>query len=171
MVSTARIARAGGMAALCLLTLGACEGTREAIGIGAKQSPDEFAVVTRAPLSLPPDYGLRPPKPGAQRPQEAEVKDSARSLLVESAGGAPMTNASATVTRGELALLTKAGATNTDPNIRQVINREAPFDFVFIDAEKEAQRLRENAALGDAPTKGRTVTIRRKPKGWLEGIF
>ena len=45
-----------------------CDGAREAIGIG-KQSPDEFAIVTRAPLSMPPDYGLRPPQPGVDRPQ------------------------------------------------------------------------------------------------------
>ena len=30
-----------------------------------KSAPDEFAVVKRAPLTLPPEYGLRPPRPGA----------------------------------------------------------------------------------------------------------
>ncbi|MGY8960888.1 MAG: DUF3035 domain-containing protein, partial [Alphaproteobacteria bacterium] len=34
-----------------------------------KAAPDEFSVVKRAPLALPPDYGLRPPRVGAQRPQ------------------------------------------------------------------------------------------------------
>ena len=33
-----------------------------------KRSPDEFAVVRRAPLILPPDYGLRPPRPGETGP-------------------------------------------------------------------------------------------------------
>src|SRR3546814_5174685 len=33
------------------------------------RSPDEFRVVSRAPLTLPPDYNLRPPEPGAPRPQ------------------------------------------------------------------------------------------------------
>jgi len=30
-----------------------------------KSAPDEFAVVKRAPLTLPPEYGLRPPSLGA----------------------------------------------------------------------------------------------------------
>ena len=48
-----------------IISVGGCEGVREAAGI-AKKAPDEFAVVTRAPLSMPPDYGLRPPRPGAE---------------------------------------------------------------------------------------------------------
>ena len=68
---------------LAAFTLSACENAREAIGIG-KQSPDEFAVVTRAPLSMPPDFSLRPPRPGAERSQEKSVTDSARDLLVKS---------------------------------------------------------------------------------------
>ncbi|MEC7944356.1 MAG: DUF3035 domain-containing protein, partial [Pseudomonadota bacterium] len=59
-------------AAVVALTIfvGGCEGVREAAGI-AKKAPDEFAIITHAPLSMPPDYGLRPPRPGAERPQEA----------------------------------------------------------------------------------------------------
>jgi hypothetical protein len=41
-----------------------CDSIREAAGI-TKEPPDEFAVVTKAPLVIPPDYNLRPPKPGA----------------------------------------------------------------------------------------------------------
>lgn len=172
-----------------LLALTACEGAREAIGI-TKQSPDEFAVVTRAPLSLPPDYGLRPPQPGERRPQEQEVKDSARDTVFRGGRPAPQSAASSNVSRGEAALLANAGATRADPGIRRKIDRESSIlteeeGFVdrllfwqekpppgsVVDAEREARRLRENAALGDAPTKGRTPKIERKPKGWLEGIL
>ena len=70
--------------ALCASLLVACgERTRTALGYG-KQSPDEFSVVTRAPLSIPPDYGLRPPTPGVSRPQEQETAESARRLLLRS---------------------------------------------------------------------------------------
>ena len=48
--------------------------------------PDEFAVVTRAPLSMPPDYGLRPPRPGAARPNETSPRDDARSKLLRNLG-------------------------------------------------------------------------------------
>ena len=142
------------LAILAVFTLSACEGAREAIGIG-KQSPDEFAVVTRAPLSMPPDFGL------------------------------------SDASKGEVALLARAGATNPDPAIRRTINRESsilateddsfadrlifwqsrPPPGTLVDAAAEQKRLRENAGLGDAPTKGRTPQIIRKPKGWFEGIF
>jgi len=178
------------LAILTVFTLTACEGAREAIGIG-KQSPDEFAVVTRAPLSMPPDFGLRPPRPGTERPQEEAVKDTARGLLVKSSGSAALKQRSSDVSKGESALLARAGATNPDPAIRRTINRESsilatendsfvdrlifwqdsPPPGTLVDAAAEQKRLRENAGLGDAPTKGRTPKVTRKPKGWFEGIF
>ena len=106
------------------LLVGACDGAREAIGIG-KQSPDEFAVVTRAPLSMPPDFGLRPPRPGVDRPQETTIANSARDLIVKSADPKAPARSVSTESLGELAILSKAGATNPDPNIRREINRES----------------------------------------------
>lgn len=175
---------------LAAFTLSACENAREAIGIG-KQSPDEFAVVTRAPLSMPPDFGLRPPRPGAERPQERKVTDSARELIVKSSGAETPQQQALAKSQGETALLAKAGATNSDPSIRRTINRESsilateddsftdrlifwqdrPPPGTIVDAAAEQKRLRENAGLGDAPTKGRSPKIVRKPKGWFEGIF
>ena len=38
-------------------------GSMRALG-GAKVTPDEFRVVTKAPLVVPPDFALRPPAPG-----------------------------------------------------------------------------------------------------------
>ena len=173
-----------------IIILAGCENASEQIGIG-KQSPDEFAVVTRAPLSMPPDYGLRPPRPGVLRPQEAKVEDTARNELIRSTGIQPASNRDSARSRGETALLAKAGATNPNPNIRRTINRESSIlateddsfadRLIFwqgkqppgaiVDAAAEQKRLRGNAALGDAPTKGRSPTIVRKPKGWFEGIF
>ena len=40
------------------LLLGGCEGVDFLSG-GGKDAPDEFAVFQRAPLAIPPDYGLR----------------------------------------------------------------------------------------------------------------
>ncbi len=39
--------------------LSACGVTREQLGF-EKKSPDEMLVVSRAPLSVPPEFGLRP---------------------------------------------------------------------------------------------------------------
>tara|TARA_A100001037_G_scaffold35835_1_gene27845 strand:- start:612 stop:1187 length:576 start_codon:yes stop_codon:yes gene_type:complete len=173
-----------------VIILAGCENARESMGL-AKQSPDEFAVVTRAPLSMPPEYGLRPPRPGVLRPQEAKVEDSARNELIRSTGTKPVSSRNSGRSPGETALLAKAGATNPDPSIRGAINRESSIlateddsfadRLIFwqgkqppgaiVDAAAEQKRLRENAGLGDAPTRGRTPKIVRKPKGWLEGIF
>ena len=44
--------------------VGGCDSLRQEAGL-TKQSPDEFAVTTKAPLIIPPDFNLRPPSPGA----------------------------------------------------------------------------------------------------------
>ncbi len=46
--------------AAVIMALSACSGVKKQLGL-TKQSPDEFKVVARAPLSLPPDFSLRPP--------------------------------------------------------------------------------------------------------------
>ena len=46
-----------------------CSDLRAALGMD-RAGPDEFAVESRAPLLIPPDFDLRPPQPGAPRPQE-----------------------------------------------------------------------------------------------------
>jgi hypothetical protein len=65
--------------------LGGCEGVRDSLGLG-KNPPDEFQVVSRAPLSLPPDYALRPPAPGTPRPQEGTARDQAQDAVFSSSG-------------------------------------------------------------------------------------
>lgn len=105
-----------------VMALGACgQSTKESLGL-VKTAPDEFAVITRAPLSVPPDYALRPPKPGAQRPMEISTKDTARQTVFgkEDVSKAGTTNA---VTPSG-SFLDKVGATNSDPSIRQVVDRE-----------------------------------------------
>lgn len=183
------------LAAIAMIaSLGGCEGARESFGL-AKSSPDEFAVVTRAPLAIPPEFGLRPPTPGAKRPQEASTQNEARQILLRSgrngAEGAEGGAGGKEFSRGEVALLGRAGAGNADPAIRDKVSRESSVlaegdkgfikrlmfwqddeqPGIVIDANKESRRLRENAALGDAPVKGATPVIERRDKGFLEGIF
>jgi hypothetical protein len=66
--------------ALALLA-GCGDEMKKQFGLG-KNAPDEFQVVRRAPLSLPPDFALRPPQPGAVRPQEGSTSDQARSTVL-----------------------------------------------------------------------------------------
>src|SRR3954471_4751762 len=73
--------------ALALLApaVAGCSSTKEMLGL-TKRSPDEFQVVSRAPLSMPPDFSLRPPTPGAPRPQEGTVQDQAKQIVTNYSG-------------------------------------------------------------------------------------
>ncbi len=102
------------VAGLGLMTSGC--GIGKALG-GGKQAPDEFAVATKAPLVVPPDYSLRPPRPGESRPQELTPSERAQQVLLGDTAAAPPT-------MGEQALLQKAGAFGADPNIRNLLNAE-----------------------------------------------
>ena len=62
------------MMAVSASWLAACslQAARQTLGI-EKQSPDEYLVVERAPLSLPPNFDLRPPTPGAAQAQYVDL--------------------------------------------------------------------------------------------------
>lgn len=106
-VASALIAAAG---------LAGCQSAGKALGM-SKVTPDEFRVVTKAPLVVPPDFALRPPAPGEPRPQELQPESAARTALL----GA---RESQVRTDGEKALVAKAGAEKADPLIRYVVDDE-----------------------------------------------
>ena len=72
----------------CTLLLPGCADLRRTIGL-EKTSPDEFAVELRAPLTMPPDFELRPPQPGAARPQEKSSDQQARQVIEQAGPGEP----------------------------------------------------------------------------------
>ncbi|MGE0597191.1 MAG: DUF3035 domain-containing protein [Hyphomonadaceae bacterium] len=145
-----------------------------------KNAPDEFRIVTAAPLTLPPDYSLRPPRPGDPRPQELAPDAEARAALFGSDTGQ---NASP----GERALVAGAGADAVDPNIRDqvdfegsnVVHRNEEFanrvvEFQGSEAEAAAaqtdeqaaqRRLEEEEAIRRA-TGGGDVVIERREQGF-----
>jgi hypothetical protein len=123
----------------CLMLL-ACSGqdARETLGL-TREAPDEFVVVSRPPLTVPPDFELRPPTPGVARPAESTTS-AARALVLkgeappaslEELGAAP-TVATAVdpvlsgnaATPGESSLLNKIGITRVDPEIRQKLGAD-----------------------------------------------
>jgi hypothetical protein len=96
--------------------LAGCQSTAQALGM-SKVTPDEFRVVTKAPLVVPPDYALRPPAPGKPRPQELQPESAARLALLGQREGEVRS-------QGEKLLVAKAGADRADPLIRYVVDDE-----------------------------------------------
>ena len=126
--------RLAGAAVLLAAGLSAC-GSAQVFGID-RSTPDEFAVVSRAPLTLPPDYNLRPPEPGAPRPQEGTASDQASRILAGDtarpgeagavdetllAGGA----SAGPLSSGERTLLASLGTDQADPEIRTIVDAES----------------------------------------------
>jgi hypothetical protein len=156
-----------------LLVSNCGDSTRKKLGLG-RQAPDEFDVAKQAPLELPPDYELRPPQPGAERPQEQKASEQAREKLIGKAQGTQRGD----LTRGEATLLDKAGADKANPKIRRIVNRETArldsdnrpvVDRLFnwgntiepatlVDAPAEMKRLKKNN------NKDRPVTAGETPK-------
>ncbi len=169
------------------LAVGGCasKSLKGALGLG-KKSPDEYQVAVNAPLELPPDYYLRPPSPGAERPQAVAVRDQAERILT----GADPDQDSFGQSDGETAMLRRAGADAVEPDIRNVVNQEsgvlAADDESFVtglmfwqdtvpqgtvvDPVAESERLQENADAGLPATHGATPVIKRKERAPLEGL-
>ena len=106
-VASALIAAAG---------LAGCQSASKALGM-SKVTPDEFRVVTKAPLVVPPDFALRPPAPGEPRPQELQPDSAARTALIGAREAQVRSD-------GEKMLVAKAGAEKADPLIRYVVDDE-----------------------------------------------
>ena len=179
---------------ISVIALTGCEETKRVFG-KTKEAPDEFAVYRRAPLSLPPDSGLRPPAPGVSRPQVVSPRDEARAALGLSAKKTDKVDLSKSedITRlsnGERALLALTGANKANPQIRRLVeektsdlyeNNETFTDkMVFwrskekgvaLDPEKELKRIREAQSLGKPLNSNDIPSVTRKKKGLLEGIF
>lgn len=96
--------------------LAGCSSASKALGM-SKVTPDEFRVVTKAPLVVPPDFALRPPAPGQPRPQELQPDSAARTALIGAREAQVRSD-------GEKLLVAKAGAEKADPLIRYVVDDE-----------------------------------------------
>jgi hypothetical protein len=120
------------------LALSGCGDVRNAFGLGEKTVPNEFDVVANAPLAIPPDFNLRPPRPGAS-PTQGESPEARAKETIFRAGGdkGPVTGADTQMSAGENDILRAAGAESAPGDIRAVVNREAaesqPFNAGFVD--------------------------------------
>jgi hypothetical protein len=155
-----------------------------------RSTPDEFAVMPRAPLAMPTSMDeLPPPTPGAPRPQEAQPREQAEAILFGQ--GQKVTRdqtAPAAVGPGASAVLAKAG--QAQPGIRSTVDQETsqiaasedglvdrlmfwnskPLPGTVVDPYKESARLNTNAETGKPLSSGDTPIIIRKRQAPLEGL-
>jgi hypothetical protein len=164
------------LASVALVATG-CTSTSRALGL-EKSAPNEFNILTKAPLIVPPEYNLRPPAVGASSAENNYTQRSAREALLGDIDDADPS-------RGEIALMAKAGVNRANPEIRlevdgvnSVERKSGSFtnrllfwqngqvldpqgNPVPLDAETEARRMESvNSATG-----GGQVTITKRPGG------
>lgn len=165
------------IATAALALLSGCGNAKETLGL-TRTAPDEFAVVKRAPLEMPPDYSLRPPMPGAARPQEQQPDNQAREAVFGKDEAAPPKKKTDSA---EDFLLEQTGGAQADPAIRNKVDQEvAKTDgkkkpvaerllgwtrggsneppATVVDPAAEAQRLKDNKEQGKPVTAGETPT-------------
>ncbi|MDE1151929.1 MAG: DUF3035 domain-containing protein [Micavibrio sp.] len=175
------------LAAALLVSVAGCSSVKKEFGVG-RQSPDEFMVVKRAPLTLPPDYDLRPPSADSA-PPASEAANQAKTAML-GAQGAEATKGSA-----ENELLTKMGAQSASADIRSTIDRENGIislqnrtlvdKLIFwsddpnddskvpssvVNAKAEADRIKKDQAAG-APVSGTGVPVIEKKQSTIEKLF
>jgi hypothetical protein len=154
----------------------------------SRDAPDEFQVTTRAPLSVPPDFELRPPRPGAERPQEQTQRRQAEEAISPDLALNGRRNTGG-LTPGQEALLSQAGPSapadirakiDTDSQLdranrgltdRLMFWKDAPPPGTAVDPAAEAKRLQTNAALGQGVTAGDTPIVQPSKRGWFDWLF
>lgn len=129
--------------ALCALPLVACSGNDVKHTLGLNRSgPDEFKVVSRPPLSVPPQFNLRPPATaGETAAMTATDKQAKAQLLGKGEVNLDSTAADTAVTPVDVQSLSKAsklqktsgaesqflknaGADQSDKNVREKLEEE-----------------------------------------------
>lgn len=180
-----------GVLALAAVSLAGCDTIRDAAGV-THRAPDEFAVVTKAPLIIPPDFNLVPPKPGAKAVNQPDPTADAQVTLFGDNPATVAQNMPGNFSDGEKLLLAYAGAANVDHGIRKRIDSDAAarleepgfFGSMFgadvdegtpVDANAEKDRIDDSKAKGVPPGTNQPAksdeSVQKDSGGWLDGIF
>ncbi len=132
-----------GTALLALSALSACASHKTKSAFG-RARPDEFAVARSAPLVVPPDFALVPPKPGAPRPQDTDSSTQALQAMF----GGPATRSAV-----EQTTVTNAGGDRAAAGIRsnagdpetQTVDKGSVTRDVIAAPEGDGQAARASA--------------------------
>lgn len=168
-----------------------CSVIRKAAGMN-KMPPDEFSVLTKGPLTMPPDFGLMPPKPGAAPSNQSDPATNAQASLYGTDPAAIAATIPGPASQGEKLLLANAGAVNADPEIRKNLaadlnqqlaatdsftndvlfwkEKPKPEPGKAVDADAEAKRIAAQRDAGTAVT-GAKPEKEDDDSGWFDGWF
>ncbi len=155
------------------ISISGCASASKRLGLKST-APNEFNIITKAPLIVPPEYNLRPPRTGESSSENNYSQEAARQALIGDVDDADPS-------QGELVLLAKAGAPRANQEIRVEIDGDNSVERktesfsnrvlfwengkaykgagIPLDAEEEARRLKAI----DAATGGGQVRITRRP--------
>src|SRR3989440_13089321 len=126
--------------ALCLAAsslVAGCSDFKKTIGL-EPTLPDEFAVESRAPLTIPPDFELRPPAPGAARPQEVTAAERARKAIDTAGPGEAGKQAS-----GGLRMPEGGSRRAETPNSQQAVEQTMSDKLLGYSAQQGGAQKRE----------------------------
>ncbi|MBI1179865.1 MAG: DUF3035 domain-containing protein [Alphaproteobacteria bacterium] len=132
-------------------SLSGCGGVKDALG-ASKYPPDEFAVVSKRALVIPPDYNLRPPGPNQPKPKEADPSEMALLAMFPEAKSQLPSGSPA-----ETQLLNASGGATADADVRSDLS---PQGTVVNKGGFTEQLLYDNQMEGGAAT-----TIQREGSG------
>ena len=176
---------------LLLAFLTGCGEVRSMLGQN-KQPPDEFAVLSQPPLSIPPNFTLRAPEPGANRPQKTSKKNDIKRIVLKSEAANAMNPTSVIGgASGEKSLRNLLGTRSAKSNIRRLLNEENKeliyTDQRFInkllkwpsgsatrsvlDAAAESERIKTNLDSGKPINEGETPVIKESGKDFIKKLF
>ena len=152
-----------------------CTTVSKTLGM-TKTTPNEFNILTKPPLVVPPEYNLRPPRAGELNVEEKYATVAARKALLGEIDPAKPS-------QGEAVLIAKAGGGRADPAVRVIIDGQNSIErktrgfadrVIFwkdgkaigpdgqpLDPDQEARRMKAvDSAIG-----GGKVEIKRRPSG------
>jgi len=180
-----------------VLLVSACSTVKQELGV-ARNSPDEFTVVKRAPLTLPPEYNLVPPldanDPAAIAHQENSMRSSTAQAQEAVFGNKSETKAEVKKAAADNSFLTKLKADSANPNVRKLIEEdngyisfknESLVDKLtssdedaaninvpesIVDPKAEDKRIKENIKT-NKPVNAGDVPVIEKKQTTLDKIF
>jgi hypothetical protein len=142
------------MRSLILLTAAAFIVTGcQSSSIADRKRPDELAVGRQAPLVIPPDFNLAPPRPGAPRPIESDSQQQALEALFGPGVRLPARSAI------ENRLLSDSGANHSDSAIRNTVEQVNPGGSATVVDKGEFLREVLDAPAGDRDSGTATITV------------